>query len=144
MVAHAKPAGNGTTHPDPLGTLFADKQIDKGVIEGFGHVVLREAQLAEVWPYMTDDSGQAAEFGMRVLAASLLINGHPVTFDELGKVGMSHMKVLQQLLPEVQELNGLNRPLNPMGDDDEDGEGDAPNPAMPGAGPAGSQSETGS
>lgn len=136
MAQHARTNGhahaNGVdTPPDPHGTLFAVATIDKGMVEGFGRVVLREAQLSEIWPYMSDEANAASEFGLRVLAASLLINGKPMSFADIGRMGMRHLAVLQGFLPEVQELNGLNSTITePEADEGADDE----NPSQPGAG----------
>jgi hypothetical protein len=89
----------------PVDTLFGEDSFDAGVLKGLGHVIVREARLEDVWPYM--GATGASEFGLRMLAASIEINGKRFTFEQFGKISVKHMRVLQNLLPQVQKINGL-------------------------------------
>lgn len=102
-------AGNGKD-PNPVDTLFGSESFDAGVIKGLGHVIVREAKLADVWSYM--GAATAPEFGMRMLAASIEINGRRFSFEDFGNISVKHLRSLQALFPVVQKINGL-------GEDDE-------------------------
>lgn len=97
--------GNGKDH-NPVDTLFGVASHDAGLIDGLGHVIIREARLADVWPYM-GGTASASEFGMRLLAASIEINGKRYSFEEFGQIGVKHMNKLQRLFGEVQRINGI-------------------------------------
>lgn len=127
-------AGNGKD-PHPVDTLFGEETFDAGVIKGLGRVVVREARLADVWPYMS--GADAPEFGMRMLAASIEINGRRFTFEEFGKISVKHLRALQGLFPVVQRINGL-------GPDDDELEPPKNVEGGPPAEPAVSAAETGS
>jgi hypothetical protein len=97
---------NGEDHPAAAtDSIFAERTRDLGTMPGLGHVILHEAPLFEVWPYLGKDDNMT--FGLRVLAASVEIEGRRFTFEELSKVGMRHMTALQKLLPEVRAINGI-------------------------------------
>lgn len=106
-------------------TLFKPATKDLGAIEGLGKVTLREATIGDLWPYMGGDM-QGSEFPLRVLAASLLINEQPVSYEQLLGMGMRHLTKLQVLLPEVMEINGLNTAGGEPDEDDEGDEGENP------------------
>ena len=134
--------GNGVDH-DPIavkGTLFERESKDMGEIKGLGHVVIREAQLAEIWPYLGADGEGPNSFSMRMLAASLEIDGSPISFEQLQTVGMRKLRKLQELMPEVQRVNGMGLI------DERDDEGEAKNvetagsEAAPGDSPSGTDS----
>lgn len=97
--------GNGKDH-HPVDTLFVEDSHDAGVIDGIGHVIIREVRLADIWPYMGTGSS-ATEFGMRMLAASIEINGRRFTFEEFGRFSMKNVRKLQALFPEVNRINGI-------------------------------------
>jgi hypothetical protein len=96
---------NGLDH-QPVDTLFGEESFDAGVIKGLGHVFVREARLADIWPYMGGGEG-ASQFGMRLLAASVEINGKRFTFEEFGKISVKHLLAIQSLFPHVQRINGI-------------------------------------
>lgn len=100
-------AGNGKDHR-PVDTLFIENSHDAGIIEGIGHVIVREARLADIWPYMGAGSSPT-EFGMRMLAASLEVNGRRFSFEEFGQISFRHVKKLQTLFPEVNRVNGVGQ-----------------------------------
>lgn len=99
-------AGNGHD-PKPVDTLFGAESFDAGIINGLGHVIVREARLVDVWPYMGTATG-ASEFGMRLLAAAIEINGRRFSFEEFGRISVRHLRQLQALFPEVRRINGMD------------------------------------
>lgn len=99
-------AGNGKDH-SPKDTLFGEETFDAGVVKGIGHVIVREARLADIWPYMGANGVSASEFGMRLLAASIQINGKRFTFEEFGQISVRHLSQLQSMFPHVQRINGI-------------------------------------
>lgn len=108
--------GNGKARPEPAAdeapppaALFARETIEKGEIEGLGRVTIREAQLADVWAFL-DLAGQEEgrrEFGLRLAAASVLIDGKPLTFDDILRLPFRRMKALQGLLPDIMKVNAV-------------------------------------
>lgn len=106
------------------GTIFQPATRDMGHVKGLGQVTLREATVGDLWPHMGDGMS-SGQFPLRVLAASLLINGQQVTFEQLTKLGMRHFAKLQKMLPAVMEINGMN---DAGGDADEEDEEDEENP----------------
>lgn len=105
-------------------TLFKPATKNMGRMKGLGAVVLREAIIGDLWPYMGEMTG--AEFPLRVLAASMSINGQPVTFEQLNTLGMRHLKQLQKLLPEVMAINGFDAAGGEADEDDEEEETENP------------------
>jgi hypothetical protein len=96
---------NGKDHA-PVDTLFGEDSFDAGIVKGVGHVIVREARLADIWPYMGADSN-ASEFGLRLIAASVEINGKRFTFEQFGQISIKHMAELQKLFRDVQRVNGM-------------------------------------
>jgi hypothetical protein len=96
---------NGLDH-QPVDTLFGEERFDAGIIRGLGHVFVCEARLADIWPYMGEAS-TASEFGMRMLAASVEINGKRFTYEDFGKISVRHLNALQKLFPHVQRINNI-------------------------------------
>lgn len=94
--------------PPPPAELFEAEEIDKGHIPGVGHVVLHAAVLGDMWAHM-GKTGEAdrQEFGLRLLAASIRINGQAIAYDDLKRIPFSKVQLLMALLPEVQRLNGV-------------------------------------
>jgi len=99
-------AGNGRDHK-PQDTLFGEETFDAGIVKGVGHVIVREARLVDIWPYMGATGVSASEFGMRLLAASVEINGKRFSFEEFGQISVKHLSQLQTLFPHVQRINGI-------------------------------------
>lgn len=89
------------------GTVFNPATQEVGEIKGLGRITVREARLGDIWPYMND--ARNPTFSLRVLAASLLIDGEPMTFERMGNLGVRHLKALRGLLPDVMKINGLDR-----------------------------------
>jgi hypothetical protein len=124
-MANVAANGHGAAEPAPKpDTIFAEQTVDAGDIPGLGHVIIHEAALKDIWPYMTSGEGPAM-FGIRVLAASIEIDGRRYTFDEIMNIGMKHMAQLQTLLPAVRKINGLDFDVDAGDDDDEQKKGEA-------------------
>ncbi|RPI41343.1 MAG: hypothetical protein EHM67_08410 [Hyphomicrobiaceae bacterium] len=120
---------NGLDH-QPIDTLFGEDSFDAGVIKGLGHVIVREARLADIWPYMGGgDGANASEFGLRLLAASIEINGRRFTFEEFGRISVKHSRKLQDLFAKVSEINGMTLDTDDEGDREKNAEGAVVNPA---------------
>lgn len=100
-------------------TLFQPATKDMGFIKGLGKVTIREATVGDLWPHMGGGLS-TGEFPLRVLAASLLINGKQVTFEQLTQLGMRHFAKLQKMLPEVMIINGMNEGGGEADEDDEE------------------------
>lgn len=101
-------AGKSNGHKPPPAELFAVDEIDKGHIPGLGHVVLRSAVLGEMWGHTnTETDAERQEFGLRLLAASITINGEQISYQDLRRVSFSKINLLLALLPEIQRINGM-------------------------------------
>ena len=112
--------GNGVDHgATVIDTIFQRESKDMGVVAGLGHVILREAPLSDIWPYLGGDAENVQSFGLRMLAASIEINGHRISFEQLQGVGMRKLRILQSLLPEVQRINGMGMETTEAGEGEE-------------------------
>lgn len=115
-------------------TLFSNDVRDLGEVKGLGHVVVREARIGELWQFIggTGKVTDTREFPIRVLAASLVIDDKPVTFEQIMGMGVSRFRALQELLPVVMEINGLGGADAALSDAGGD-EGEPENPRKRGA-----------
>lgn len=96
-------------HAGGPATLFEREEIDKGIVPGLGHVVIRSAVLADCWSFleMAGKPELNREFGMRLVAASVTFDGASLTYDEILRAPISRLTALQGLLPDVTKVNEM-------------------------------------
>lgn len=71
------------------------------------NVVIREAKVGDVLPYLATAQTDPQAFMKRMLAASLEIDGERLSVDDFDNLPMSKFRSIQKLLPRIQSLNGI-------------------------------------